>query len=52
MEEEKIKEFIKSNLKIFIDIEEVESKWNPDAKRFVATLMLGGEKISESKIWI
>lgn len=52
MEEEEIRQYLKTNLKIFIDIEEVESKWNPDAKRLVATLTLGGEKISESKIWI
>lgn len=48
--EEEIKKYLKENLRIYADYEDLP--FPSDDGRMVITLMLGREKISETKIWV
>lgn len=48
--EEEIKKYLKENLRIYADFEDLG--FEDGAGRMVITLMLGSEKISETKIWV
>ena len=50
--EEAIKKYLKENLSIYADYDDVDFGYRINERKMVITLMLGREKISETKIWV